>query len=135
MRRGRAGRAVKSRASEAGAGRLLAAVPVVFFGLFFLYPLVRVVIRSLSLDGRFDLSPFIEILAKGTLRRAAWFTVWQAAASTLAALMFALPGAYVLARCEFFGKKLFRAASAAPFVLPTVAAIPNPICASLRTSC
>ena len=120
MRRGRAGRAVKSRASEAGAGRLLAAVPVVFFGLFFLYPLVRVVIRSLSLDGRFDLSPFIEILAKGTLRRAAWFTVWQAAASTLAALMFALPGAYVLARCEFFGKKLFRAASAAPFVLPTV---------------
>ena len=111
---------MKSRAAGAGAARRLAAVPAVFFGLFFLYPLVRVVIRSLSLDGSFDLSPFIEVLTKGTLQRAAWFTVWQAAASTLAALVFALPGAYVLARCEFFGKKLFRAAAAAPFVLPAV---------------
>ena len=105
---------------SAGAGRRLAAVPVVFFGLFFAYPLVRVVMHSLSLDGRLDLSPFLEILTRGSLRRAAWFTVWQAAASTLAALVFALPGAYILARYRFFGRNLVWAASAAPFVLPTV---------------
>lgn len=101
-------------------GRWLVAVPVVFFGLFFLYPLVRVVVRSLTLDGGLDLSPFVEIATKGSLRRAAWFTVWQATVSTLATLLFALPGAYVLARYSFFGRGLLRAAVTVPFVLPTV---------------
>ena len=110
----------KSGILKSGAGRWLLAVPVLFFGLFFLYPLVRVVMRSLSLDGSLDLSPFLEILTKGSLRRAAWFTVWQAAASTLATLVFALPGAYVLARYSFFGRRLVRAAVTVPFVLPTV---------------
>ena len=103
-----------------GTGRWLVAVPIVFFGLAFAYPLVRVVLRSLTLDGGLDLSPFVEIATKGSLRRAAWFTVWQATASTAATLVFALPGAYVLARYSFFGRRLLRAAVTVPFVLPTV---------------
>lgn len=103
-----------------GAGRWLVAVPLVFFGLFFVYPLVRVVLRSLTLDGNLDLSPFVEIATKGSLRRAAWFTVWQATVSTAATLLFALPGAYVLSRYSFLGRKLLRAAVTVPFVLPTV---------------
>lgn len=105
---------------KSGAGRWLVAVPLVFFGLFFVYPLVRVVLRSLTLDGSLDLSPFVEIATKGSLRRAAWFTVWQATVSTAATLVFALPGAYVLSRYSFFGRKLLRAAVTVPFVLPTV---------------
>ena len=105
---------------RSGAGRWLVAVPLVFFGLFFVYPLVRVVLRSLTLDGNLDLSPFVEIATKGSLRRAAWFTVWQATVSTAATLLFALPGAYVLSRYSFFGRKLLRAAVTVPFVLPTV---------------
>ena len=105
---------------KSGTGRWLVAVPLVFFGLAFVYPLVRVVLRSLSLDGGLDLSPFVEIATKGSLRRAAWFTVWQATASTAATLVFALPGAYVLARYSFFGRRLLRAAVTVPFVLPTV---------------
>lgn len=105
---------------KSGAGRWLVAVPLVFFGLFFVYPLVRVVLRSLTLDGNLDLSPFVEIATKGSLRRAAWFTVWQATVSTAATLLFALPGAYVLSRYSFFGRKLLRAAVTVPFVLPTV---------------
>lgn len=105
---------------KSGAGRWLVAVPLVFFGLFFVYPLVRVVLRSLTLDGSLDLSPFVEIATKGSLRRAAWFTVWQATVSTAATLLFALPGAYVLSRYSFFGRKLLRAAVTVPFVLPTV---------------
>lgn len=105
---------------RSGAGRWLVAVPLVFFGLFFVYPLVRVVLRSLTLDGSLDLSPFVEIATKGSLRRAAWFTVWQATVSTAATLLFALPGAYVLSRYSFFGRKLLRAAVTVPFVLPTV---------------
>lgn len=105
---------------RSGAGRWLVAVPLVFFGLFFVYPLARVVLRSLTLDGSLDLSPFVEIATKGALRRAAWFTVWQATVSTAATLLFALPGAYVLSRYSFFGRKLLRAAVTVPFVLPTV---------------
>ena len=105
---------------RSGAGRWLVAVPLVFFGLFFVYPLARVVLRSLTLDGNLDLSPFVEIATKGSLRRAAWFTVWQATVSTAATLLFALPGAYVLSRYSFFGRKLLRAAVTVPFVLPTV---------------
>lgn len=105
---------------KSGAGRWLVAVPLVFFGLFFVYPLARVVLRSLTLDGNLDLSPFVEIATKGSLRRAAWFTVWQATVSTAATLLFALPGAYVLSRYSFFGRRLLRAAVTVPFVLPTV---------------
>lgn len=105
---------------RSGAGRWLVAVPLIFFGLFFAYPLVRVVLRSLTLDGNLDLSPFVEVATKGSLRRAAWFTVWQATVSTVATLLFALPGAYVLSRYSFFGRRLLRAAVTVPFVLPTV---------------
>ncbi|MCE2529328.1 MAG: iron ABC transporter permease [Acidimicrobiia bacterium] len=104
----------------AGSARWLLAIPAVFFGLFFAYPLVRVVLRSLTLDGGLDLSPFVEIATKGSLRRAAWFTVWQATISTLATLLFALPGAYVVARYRFAARRLVRAAVTVPFVLPTV---------------
>ncbi|MCY4622053.1 MAG: iron ABC transporter permease [bacterium] len=104
----------------AGSARWLIAIPAVFFGLFFAYPLVRVVLRSLTLDGGLDLSPFVEIATKGSLRRAAWFTVWQATISTLATLLFALPGAYVVARYRFAARRLVRAAVTVPFVLPTV---------------
>ncbi len=104
----------------AGSARWLIAIPAVFFGLFFAYPLVRVVLRSLTLDGGLDLSPFVEIATKGSLRRAAWFTVWQATISTLATLLFALPGAYVVARYRFPARRLVRAAVTVPFVLPTV---------------
>lgn len=104
----------------AGSARWLIAIPAVFFGLFFAYPLVRVLLRSLTLDGGLDLSPFVEIVTKGSLRRAAWFTVWQATISTLATLLFALPGAYVVARYRFAGRRLVRAAVTVPFVLPTV---------------
>ena len=104
----------------AGSARWLLAIPAVFFGLFFAYRLVRVVLRSLTLDGGLDLSPFVEIATKGSLRRAAWFTVWQATISTLATLLFALPGAYVVARYRFAARRLVRAAVTVPFVLPTV---------------
>ena len=104
----------------AGPPRRLIAIPAVFFGLFFAYPLVRVLVRSLTLDGALDLSPFAEIVTRGSLRRAAWFTVWQATVSTLVTLLFAFPCAYVVARYRFAGKKLVRAAVTVPFVLPTV---------------
>ncbi len=101
-------------------GALLAALPALFLGWFFAYPLLRVVGRGLVVDGRLDLSPFAEVLTDADLLGVAWFTVWQAAVSTLLTLVVALPGAYVFARYDFPGKGLLRAAVTVPFVLPTV---------------
>ncbi len=98
----------------------LAALPTLFLGWFFLYPLARIVGRGLVVDGTLDLSPFGEVLTDADLLGVAWFTLWQAAASTLLTLAVALPGAYVFARYRFPGKPVVRALVTVPFVLPTV---------------
>ena len=46
--------------------------------------------------------------------------MWQATLSTVLTLLVALPGAYVLARYEFPGRRVVRALVTVPFVLPTV---------------
>ncbi len=102
-------------------GRLvLMAVPLVFLGYFFLYPLVSILGISLFGDGGFSLEAFSAVAGRGSLRDAIWFTVWQAVASTLLTLVIAMPAAYVFARFSFPGKRFFRAAITVPFVLPTV---------------
>jgi thiamine transport system permease protein len=63
---------------------------------------------------------FIEALRSDSVREILWFTLWQAALSTLLTLIIGLPGAYLLARYEFRGKRLLQALSAVPFVLPTL---------------
>ena len=49
-----------------------------------------------------------------------WFTLWQAALSTLIALLLATPSAYALYRIRFPGSHLIAAAIATPFILPTI---------------
>jgi len=48
------------------------------------------------------------------------FTAYQAALSTLASVLLGLPGAYVLARYEFRGRRTVRALTIVPFVLPSI---------------
>jgi thiamine transport system permease protein len=93
---------------------------VVFFGWFFVYPLVAILATGLTDSGRIDLSPLGDVLGSARLRGVAWFTIWQACASTILTLLVGLPAAYVLARYEFPGRRLVRAAVIVPFVLPTV---------------
>lgn len=98
----------------------LAILPLAFLGYFFIYPLVSILVRGLAPGGDFDGAPLLETLGSGDLRGVAWFTLWQAAASTALTLLIGLPGAYVLARFRFPGRRLLRAAVTIPFVLPTV---------------
>jgi thiamine transport system permease protein len=102
-----------------GAG-WLAVVPVAFLGLFFVYPVATIVARGLVVDGSLDLSPLGDVLRDPGIRHVIWFTVWQAAVSTGLTLLIAMPGAYVVSRYQFPGKRLVRAAVTVPFVLPTV---------------
>ncbi|MFE1950602.1 MULTISPECIES: ABC transporter permease [Streptomyces] len=96
------------------------AVPAVFFGLFFAYPVAAIVERGLHADGVWRLGRILDVLGEADVRHVLWFTVWQALASTALTLLIALPGAYVFARLDFPGKQVLRAAVTVPFVLPTV---------------
>ena len=99
---------------------LLAALPLAFVGLFFVYPVVRILAEGLAPDGQFDLPATLDVLAQPFVRDVAWFTFWQALLSTLLTVVVALPGAYVFARFEFPGRRLINAIALVPFVLPTV---------------
>ncbi len=98
----------------------LAAIPLSFLGAFFIWPVASILVTGLFPGGSFDAAPFREVLTDSNLLGVAWFTLWQAAVSTVLTLVVALPGAYVFARFEFPGKRLLRAAATVPFVLPTV---------------
>ena len=60
--------------------------------------------RGLAPDGTLDLDPLGQVVTDASLRHIAWFTVWQAALSTVLTLLVALPGAYVLARVRLPGR-------------------------------
>ncbi|MFJ5676989.1 ABC transporter permease [Streptomyces sp. NPDC093097] len=98
----------------------LMAVPLAFFAAFFAYPVVAIVGRGLKDGGQWQLGRFGAVLSDPDVLHVLWFTVWQAAASTVLTLLVALPGAYVFARFDFPGKQVLRAVVAVPFVLPTV---------------
>jgi len=99
---------------------LLVALPLLFLGAFFVWPVLSIIATGLAPEGRLDPAPFGEVLGSSRLLGVAWFTLWQAAASTALTLLVALPGAYVFARYEFPGRRILRAAATVPFVLPTV---------------
>lgn len=111
----------RSRASGRGAGSRLghswiAAVPIGFLGVFFLYPVISLVVRGLSGDiGRLG-----QVLTGGRFLRIIWFTTWQAAASTAFTAVLAAPLTWVVANRSFCGRRLVQVLVTVPFVLPSV---------------
>lgn len=110
-------RGVAARTSARAAGF---AAPFAFLAIFFVYPVVAILGRGLMPRGRLDLAPLADLVSDPAMRRVAWFTLWQATASTAITLAVGLPGAYVMARYEFRGRSAVRALVTVPFVLPTV---------------
>ena len=94
--------------------------PLTFIGLFFFYPLGRILVQSFDIS---VLTPENLSLTSHVLL----FTLYQAFLSTLLTLILGLPAAYLFARFDFPGKALLRALTAVPFMLPTV------VVAALRT--
>lgn len=99
---------------------VLIAVPTLFIGYFFLYPVAAVVWRGFAPEGRITGQPFLDVFTDPDLRGVAWFTLWQAVVSTVITVVAALPAAYVLARFDFKGRSMVRALTLVPFVLPTL---------------
>ena len=101
-------------------GLILAVIPMVFLGYFFVYPLVTILATGLAPEGALDGAPFAEIFSRSRLLGVAWFTLWQAIASTLLTLLVALPATAAFSRFDFSGRRILRAGLTVPFVLPTV---------------
>jgi thiamine transport system permease protein len=95
---------------------VLTGVPLLFFGVCFVYPLWSI----LALSFRSGWSGLWLVLQDGYIWRVLGFTLWQALLSTLLTLLLGLPGAYVFARYAFPGKAFVRALAGVPFVMPTV---------------
>ncbi len=98
----------------------LLALPVVFLGWFFAWPVTAIVWQGLAPEGELQLGVLGRVITDPSVRSVAWFTLWQAVVSTVLTLLVALPGAYTLSRQEFRGRRALQAAVTVPFVLPTV---------------
>ncbi len=99
---------------------LLSAAPLIFLGVFFVWPVASIVLTGAVGPGGIRSSELIDTWLSPHTRAVVWFTLWQAVISTVLTVLVALPGAYVMARYEFRGKRLVRALATIPFVLPTV---------------
>jgi len=95
-------------------------LPLTFLVLFYFYPLVKIVLASFLADGRWDISRLGSLISSPAYARIIWFTIWQAGLSTIITLILALPGAFIFARYQFYGKNLLQALMTVPFVMPTV---------------
>ncbi len=91
-----------------------AVVPAAFLAIFFVLPVGTIVGMGL------DAGALVDIARSTRLRGVAWFTLWQAVVSTVLTFVVALPAAAIVARYEFRGRRLLRAAVTIPFVLPSV---------------
>ena len=92
----------------------LGVVPVVFLGVFYVWPFVTLLARGLRP------ATVVETLTRSSTWEIAWFTLWQAVASTVLTIAVGLAPAYVLARYSFPGRRLLSSLLVAAFVLPTV---------------
>ncbi len=95
-------------------------LPLAFLAAFFFYPLTRIFGVSLTATDGGGLEALRKLASTDYYARTLWFTLWQAAVSTLLTVLLALPGAFAFARYEFRGKTLLRALTTVPFVMPTI---------------
>ncbi|MBN2391729.1 MAG: iron ABC transporter permease [Anaerolineae bacterium] len=98
----------------------LLALPLLFLIIFYFYPLVEIFRVSFTWAGGTALDALLARLFGSATLRTLGFTFGQALLSTALTLLLGLPGAYIVARYDFPGKRLLHALTTVPFVLPTV---------------
>ncbi|MGC9313870.1 MAG: ABC transporter permease, partial [Sediminispirochaetaceae bacterium] len=95
------------------------AVFVLLLILFYI-PIGGVLVRGFFPESRFDTGLFFDTITSAYSLRIIGFTFFQAILSTLFSLMLGIPGAFLLSVYSFPGKRLVRALSGVPFVLPPI---------------
>jgi thiamine transport system permease protein len=94
--------------------------PVVFLAVFFAWPVAALIRRGFHDAAGWTIGPLLEVLTSARTGRVVRQTLGLALAGTLLALALGLPGAHVLYRLRWPGRRLVRAVVAIPFVLPSV---------------
>ena len=92
-------------------------MPAAFLAVFFAYPVATVVWRGIGGEG---MGAIADVWNTPRTRDAIWFTAWQAALSTAATVVIALPAASLVARARPRTRRWLRALVTVPFVMPTV---------------
>ena len=110
--------AAAARLARGVAGALPVAAVGGFMALFFVWPIGGVIARGFGGSG--PAAVLGDVLDSASHRSVIWFTLWQAAVSTVLTVVVALPAAGAMARLNFRGRRLLRALATVPFVLPTV---------------
>ena len=95
-------------------------IPLGFLSIFFIFPLINIILLGLGDNGLLDLLPFKQIISETYYLERIWFTLWQASISTILTLIIGLPVAFVFARYEFPCKELLKSLTTLPFVMPTI---------------
>ncbi|MEO7118976.1 MAG: iron ABC transporter permease [Candidatus Limnocylindrales bacterium] len=95
-------------------------LPLAFLAVFFAWPVAAIVLTGVVGPDGVRTDALIATWTSAHTRDVIAFTLAQAIASTALTVLVALPGAYVMARYEFRGKRLLRSLATIPFVLPTV---------------
>jgi thiamine transport system permease protein len=103
-----------------GGEQLLLALPVLFLVVFFYGPIANLLREGLTKDGAFSLEFLWTVLADDYFRHVILFTLWQALLSTLASIALGLPLAFILTHYDFPLKRVVRALTIVPFVLPAI---------------
>jgi len=140
--------AVAERAGRRGVAAV-GVVTALLLVLLFYYPVATVFVDSVVVAGEFTVAPlarvltdpfyvgwladlladpvaFVRLLVRDPAAAFAGgfgligFTAYQALLSTVASVLLGLPGAWVLARFEFPGRRTLRSLTILPFVLPAV---------------
>ncbi|MCL1900203.1 MAG: iron ABC transporter permease [Promicromonosporaceae bacterium] len=100
---------------------LAAALPLLFLGVFFAWPVVALIARGFTGEaGAADFSGLAQVLSSARTLRLVRATLLQSLAGTALSVAAGLPLAYLLFRTRFRGRALLRALVSVPFVLPTV---------------
>ncbi len=101
--------------------RRLALPALCVIALFFLGPLLLTLSSAfVTEEGRFSLSAIVEVFSNPYTLRVMRFTLTQAALSTLASLLVALPGSYLLSSYSIRLRPVILALTAIPFVIPSI---------------
>jgi thiamine transport system permease protein len=88
--------------------------------LLFLVPLCFTLSGAFVSEGTVSLDRIVEAFTSAYTLRLMGFTLFQALVSTLSSLALGLPGAYLVANHSFRGKRMIKAVSTVPFVIPSI---------------
>ena len=104
--------------SENDRNTWLLIIPFLFMALAFGLPLSLVIFNSITAEGM-----RADIFSSPYYRGILLFTLKQAGLSTGFSVLFGLPGAFLIGRCNFAGRRILKSLVTVPFVLPPILAV------------